>query len=200
MEAVECGAAALAMVLAHHGRWCRCRNCARPAASPATAAALPIWSGRAALWHDAQGFRCEPKHLATAAMPCIVFVDMNHYVVLEGIRGRKVYLNDPAAGRRVLSPEEFDATFSGIVLTFARRRHSSGAARGRCLARPLVSAGGRARQLRLGPARRPCSHRAGPRGAGADAGVRRYYLVEAQADWVWPLIASCWARRRCNGA
>ena len=41
-------------------------------------------------------------------------------MVLEGFRGEKVYLNDPAQGPRVISMEELDASFSGVVLTFAK--------------------------------------------------------------------------------
>ncbi|WP_348771370.1 NHLP family bacteriocin export ABC transporter peptidase/permease/ATPase subunit [Azospirillum sp. SYSU D00513] len=119
MEAVECGAAALAMVMAHHGLWIplpELRETCGVSRDGSRASNIV----RAARRHGftAKGFRCEPQHLGDFPMPAIAFVNMNHYVVLEGVRGRKVHLNDPAAGRRVLTQAEFDAIFSGVLLTF----------------------------------------------------------------------------------
>ncbi|PWC31956.1 NHLP family bacteriocin export ABC transporter peptidase/permease/ATPase subunit [Azospirillum sp. TSO22-1] len=119
MEAVECGAASLAMVMAHHGLW-------RPLPELREACAVSRDGSRASnlvraarrYGFVARGFRCEPQHLHDFPTPAVVFINLNHYVVFEGVRGGKVHLNDPAAGRRVLTAAEFDAVFSGIVLTF----------------------------------------------------------------------------------
>lgn len=53
-------------------------------------------------------------------MPCVIFWNNNHFVVLEGFKGKKVYINDPAFGRRKLTCTEFEQSFSGIVLVFAK--------------------------------------------------------------------------------
>ena len=48
----------------------------------------------------------------------IIFWEFNHFLILEGFDGRRFHLNDPATGRRVLSTEEFGASFSGVALVF----------------------------------------------------------------------------------
>ncbi len=66
----------------------------------------------------AKGYRKEIDGLYDLTLPVILFWNMNHFVVLEGFRGKKVYLNDPATGPRVITMEELDGSFSGVVLTF----------------------------------------------------------------------------------
>ncbi|MBP7338665.1 cysteine peptidase family C39 domain-containing protein, partial [Niveispirillum sp.] len=118
MDAVECGAASLAMVLAGYGRWVplpELREACGVSRDGSRASNIVRAARRYGL--EAKGFRCEPGHLSGFAMPCIIFINLNHFVVLEGMAGGRVWLNDPAAGRRVLTPAEFDGIFSGIVLT-----------------------------------------------------------------------------------
>lgn len=118
MDAVECGAASLAMVLACHGRWValpELREMCGVSRDGSKASSII----RAARAHGltAQGFRCEPDHLKDFPVPAIIFINLNHFVVLEGVSGNRVWINDPASGRRALSMAEFDDVFSGIVLT-----------------------------------------------------------------------------------
>lgn len=190
MEAVECGAAALAMVLAHHGRWVPLPEL-REACGVSRDGSRASNLVRAARQYGltAQGFRCEPKHLASTVTPCIVFVDMNHYVVLEGIRGRKVHLKDPAAGSRVLTLEEFDAIFSGIVLTFlpdaSFQRGGERPGLWRDLWRLLDGARSSFMLALLAGLALILPGLVVP---AATQVFVDYYLVEAQVDWVWPLI------------
>lgn len=118
MDAVECGAASLAMVLAAHGRWVPLPEL-REACGVSRDGSLASNIVRAARRYglEAKGFRCEPEHLTNFAMPAIAFINLNHFVVLEGFERGRFWLNDPAAGRRALSREEFSAVFSGILLT-----------------------------------------------------------------------------------
>ena len=51
-------------------------------------------------------------------LPSIIHWNFNHYVVFEGIKGDRVYLNDPASGPRTVSMDEFDASYTGVVLAF----------------------------------------------------------------------------------
>ncbi len=66
----------------------------------------------------AKGFRKEPAGLHDVPIPSIVFVNFNHYLVFEGIRDGRAWLNDPASGRRSVPLKEFDESFTGVVLAF----------------------------------------------------------------------------------
>lgn len=121
MEAVECGAASLAMVLAYHGLHLslqRLRYLCGVSRDGSKAGHL-VKAARG-LGLEASGRQMSIEVLAKLQAPAIVFWEFNHYVVWEG-NGRRfgkpvVYINDPAQGRRVLTPEAFSAGFTGIVL------------------------------------------------------------------------------------
>lgn len=120
MEALECGAASLAMILAYYGKWIpleqvrldcgvsrdgsNARNVLRAARSYGLAA---------------KGYRYEPEDLKKSGkFPCIIHWNFNHFVVLNGFRGDKAVLNDPAKGTYTVSMKAFDEAFTGICLFF----------------------------------------------------------------------------------
>jgi len=119
MEAVECGAASLAMILAYYGRFvaldelryeCDVSRDGSKASNIIHAARKYGLSG--------QGFKLEPEAIHADRLPAIIHWNFNHFVVLEKLSSKKAYINDPAAGPRVLPIEEFDEAFTGILLEF----------------------------------------------------------------------------------
>lgn len=123
MEAVECGAASLAMVLGHYGRHV-------PLEELRIACGVSRDGSRASnLLKAARGYGLQAKgmQMETAALtevraPAVLFWEFNHYVVYDGMGrrlGRRgVHVNDPDKGRRFVPLEDFDTSFTGVVLTF----------------------------------------------------------------------------------
>src|SRR3982751_114636 len=117
MEAVECGAAALAMVLAHHGAWIPLEQLrVSCGVSRDGSKASNVVRAARTFGLDAKGFRKEPSTLHELPMPCIIHWNFNHFVVLEGIDGGDVYLTDPAIARRRPDMVELDLAFTGVAL------------------------------------------------------------------------------------
>ena len=117
MEAVECGAASLAIVLAHFGKWVPLEevraacNVSRDGSN-----ARDIVMAARTYGLDAKGYRYNPDTLATKPAPFIAHWQFRHFLVVDDVGRRRVRLNDPAVGPRTVSREEFDRNFTGLVL------------------------------------------------------------------------------------
>ena len=120
MEATECGAASLSMVLAYFGCHVPLEKMRiETGVSRDGCNAGNIMKAAKRLGLECHGYRKEPAGLRKLTPPCIIHWNFNHFVVLEGFRGDHAYINDPACGRRRLTLQELDDGFTGVVLTFA---------------------------------------------------------------------------------
>ncbi len=120
MEALECGAACLTMVMAYYGLWIPLEQVREDCAvSRDGAKAGNIARAARSYGFKATGYRFEPNILKEQAeFPCIVHWEFNHFIVLCGFKNGKVYVNDPARGDVVLTEEEFDLGFTGVCIMF----------------------------------------------------------------------------------
>ena len=120
MEALECGAACLTMVLAYYSKWVPLEQVrADCGVSRDGSNAKNIMKAARSYGLTAKGYRYEPGTLREKGrFPCIIHWNFNHFVVLCGFRGGRAYLNDPARGSYAVSMEDFDRAFTGICMMF----------------------------------------------------------------------------------
>ena len=120
MEALECGAASLTMILAYYDKWIPLERVrADCGVSRDGSNAKNVLKAARSYGLIAKGYRYEPEDLKkNGKFPCIIHWNFNHFLVLCGFRGNKAVLNDPAKGTYSVSMETFDKSFTGICLMF----------------------------------------------------------------------------------
>ena len=118
LEALECGAASLAMVLAYYDKWIPLEQVRRDCgvSRDGSNAKNLLYAARS-YGLQAKGYRMEPQSLKESGkFPCIIHWNFNHFVVLDGFRRDRAVLNDPARGQVQVSMEEFDQAFTGVCI------------------------------------------------------------------------------------
>lgn len=132
LNAVECGAACLAMILSYYGRQTRVSECrqqcgvGRDGLTAQTIAEAARHYGLRVKAYSV-GKLADFKHVS---LPAIIHWKFNHFMVVERWSRQRIDVVDPAIGRRRLTMDEFDAGFTGVVLTlepgihFKRRRRT----------------------------------------------------------------------------
>lgn len=120
LEALECGAAALTMILAYFGKWVpleKVRNDCGVSRDGSNA--RNILKAARSYGLVAKAYKFETEEIKSEGrFPCIIHWNFNHFVVLNGFKGNKAYLNDPAKGSYSVSEETFDNSFTGICMMF----------------------------------------------------------------------------------
>lgn len=120
MEAVECGAASLAMILAYYKRFIPLEKM-RIDCNVTRDGSLAKYIVKAAAKHELEtkAYKMDPEQIRQRQdFPMIIHWNFNHFVVLCGFRGTDAVINDPASGRIRVPAEVFDRSFTGIALCF----------------------------------------------------------------------------------
>lgn len=121
MEATECGAASLAMIMAYFGSYIPLEKMRiETGVSRDGCNAKNIMKAGRKFGLEVKGYRKSLDSLLELQPPCIIHWNFNHFVVYEGKKGKHYYINDPAMGRRKLTLEDLDDAFTGVVLTFKK--------------------------------------------------------------------------------
>ena len=118
LEAMECGAACLCMVMSYYDKWITLEQARMDCDVTRDGVnALSIVKAARSYGFQAGGVRSDLENLKKEGQfPCIVFWNFNHFIVLDGYKNKKFYVNDPARGAYPMSEEEFDKGFTGVVL------------------------------------------------------------------------------------
>ena len=116
-EAAECGLACLAMVASAHGlRTDLATLRKRFSVSLKGVTLVDMVRMAEALQMNARAVRAELVDLPALQRPCILHWDLNHFVVLVGVRSGSAMIHDPARGLRRIKLEELSRHFTGVVL------------------------------------------------------------------------------------
>ena len=100
LEALECGAASLAMVMAYYNKWVPLEQVRQDCGvSRDGSKAKNVYIAAEHYGFDVEAFRMSPEALKREGQfPCIIHWNMNHFVVCNGFKGKYAYINDPARG------------------------------------------------------------------------------------------------------
>ncbi|MCY9845156.1 peptidase domain-containing ABC transporter [Vibrio caribbeanicus] len=116
-EAAECGVACLAMVSTYYGHKLdlpAARKFHTPGLKGINVQQLIQTADKMQL--AARALKCPLEHVGKLTLPCVLHWDLNHFVVLTGVKKNKLTINDPATGTRVLTLDDFSKHYTGIAI------------------------------------------------------------------------------------
>ena len=116
-EAAECGLACLNMIAQFYGdkrdlTVLRQQLCV----SLRGATLKDVMHIATSMGFQTRALKIEMDDLSSLTYPAILHWNMNHFVVLTGVKSNKVWINDPAVGLRKLSLAEASRSITGIAL------------------------------------------------------------------------------------
>lgn len=119
MELAECGVASLSMILSYYKRYCTLEElrCSCSSSNSGIQAEDILITARA-YGLESKAIKRDIQSLVQEKAPYIAFWNFNHFLVIEGITRKGVFVNDPALGRRKITLDEFCKSYTGIILTF----------------------------------------------------------------------------------
>ena len=118
-EAPECGIACLAMVASYYGHLTDL-SAMRMRLSPSLKGVTlkHVSQVAEAMGLAARGVQVPLESLAKLQLPAVLHWDMNHFVVLTGVKGKNIFVHDPGRGKRKLSLAEASKHFTGVAMEF----------------------------------------------------------------------------------
>lgn len=120
MEALECGAASLAMILAYYKKWIpleQVREDCGVSRDGSNAGNIVKAARKYGLESRAWSYRAESVR-DKITFPAIIHWNFNHFVVLCGFSGKYAIINDPARGTVKVTMEDFRHSYTGICMEF----------------------------------------------------------------------------------
>lgn len=191
MEATECGAACLAMVLAAHGRWITLEESReRCGTSRDGVDAERLVDAAQSYGLTAVAFRREPSQLAELPMPQILHWCFNHFVVLEKAGRDSFTILDPAQGRLTLDAQTFGECFTGLTLAFEPGEAFLPGGKRPSVAKALIREAAHSRDaVVMALITGVLGVIPGLALAGATSALVNHVLGARQSDWIAPLLA-----------
>ncbi len=117
METVECGAAALSMLLAYYGKWMsleQLRTDCGVSRDGSNARNMVLAARKYGL--EAHGWHADIDDLPALA-PAIIHWNYNHFVVFKGFDRGLAFINDPSMGSMAVSMKDFRRSYTGVAIT-----------------------------------------------------------------------------------
>jgi ABC-type bacteriocin/lantibiotic exporter with double-glycine peptidase domain len=120
LEAADCGAACLTMVLGYYGRSARLDDVRNTVGVTRDGAnALSILRAAEVYGLRGRGVKVDIGALEFLRPASILHWGFNHFVVFESVSSRGVMIVDPAGGRRFVPMQRFRRLFTGVALELA---------------------------------------------------------------------------------